>query len=59
MTQIAPIAVAALGALILAAQLLVALGFALFGILVAGTFRPRKRTGMGTVAALPMAPRPG
>lgn len=45
--------------LVVAAQLLVAVGFALFGVLVAGTFRPRKRMGAGTVAALPMVARPG
>jgi cbb3-type cytochrome oxidase subunit 1 len=44
-------------ALVLAAQLLVATGYLLFGILVAGTFfAPRKRA--GAVAALSLAPRP-
>ena len=45
-------------ALVLLAQALVAAGYLLFGVLVAGTFRPTKRAGAGTVAALPLAPRP-
>lgn len=47
-------------ALVLVAQSLVALGYLLFGLQIAGTFRPRKRfTKPGTVAPLPLAPRPG
>jgi hypothetical protein len=44
--------------LVLVAQALVAAGFLLFGVLVAGTFRPAKRAGAGTVSALPLAARP-
>ena len=39
---------------VLVAQVLVAAGFLLFGIQVVGTFRPKKRAGVGTVAALPL-----
>ena len=45
-------------ALVLVAQALVAAGYLLFGALIAGTFRPARRAGAGTVSALPLSARP-
>lgn len=44
--------------LVLIAQTLVATGYLLLGILIAGTFRPWKHVGMGTTAPLPLAVGP-
>jgi hypothetical protein len=44
--------------LVLIAQTLVATGYLLLGILIAGTFRPRDRARSGAVASLPLATRP-